>query len=146
MKSQTNWHLLKMSLYNMINWQTLFKNKIYRSVDNFISYQMIYMPPWLGKYFWANFDFIVRVFTREISSRHEIRPGTKSSLSIVKNLLLFTRFSRDETSFQDELIPVRVRLYVTETKFIPQWNSSRDEKISVYMWVSSRDEILLVSI
>ena len=35
-------------------------------------------------------------FTREISSRNETRLGMKSSLSMVKCLLLFTRFRRDE--------------------------------------------------
>ena len=33
-----------------------------------------------------------RVFTREISSRDERRPRTKSSLSMAKCLLLFTSF------------------------------------------------------
>ena len=66
--------------------------------------------------------FIKRVFTREISSRNEIipvygemslrvrlhvtetksYPGMKSSPSMVKCLLLFTRFCRDEISSQDE--------------------------------------------
>ena len=48
-----------------------------------------------------------RVFTREISSRDETRIGMKSSMSMVKCLLLFTRFCRDEISFQYELIPVK---------------------------------------
>ena len=43
-----------------------------------------------------------RVFTGEISSRNETRPWTKSSLSTVKNLLLFTRFCRGEFSSRDE--------------------------------------------
>ena len=43
-----------------------------------------------------------RVFTLEISSRDETRPGMKSSLSMVKCLLLFTRFCRDEISSRDE--------------------------------------------
>ena len=34
--------------------------------------------------------------------RDETRPGIKSSLSMVKCLLLITRFSRDEISSQDE--------------------------------------------
>ena len=42
------------------------------------------------------------VFTREISSPDETRPGMKSSLSMVKCLLLFTRFCRDELSSRDE--------------------------------------------
>ena len=39
----------------------------------------------------------------------------KSSLSMMKCLLLFTRFSRDEISPRDELIPVQK----TATKFHP---------------------------
>ena len=50
----------------------------------------------------------------------KFHPGTKSSLSIVKCLLLFTRFCRDKISFRDELIPVRVRLHVTEMKSHPE--------------------------
>ena len=46
-----------------------------------------------------------RVFIRQISSRDQTRPGRKSSLSIVKCLLLFTHFCRDEISSRDELIP-----------------------------------------
>ena len=37
-----------------------------------------------------------RLFTREISFRDETPPGMKSFLSIVKCLLLFVRFRRDE--------------------------------------------------
>ena len=37
----------------------------------------------------------------------ETRPGMKSSLSMVKCLLLFTRFCRDKISSRDELIPVK---------------------------------------
>ena len=47
------------------------------------------------------------MFTHKISSQDETRPGTKSSLSMVKSLLLFTRFCRDEISSRDELIPVK---------------------------------------
>ena len=43
-----------------------------------------------------------RVFTREISSRDETRPWMKSSLSMVKCLLQFTRFYREEISSWDE--------------------------------------------
>ena len=43
-----------------------------------------------------------RVFTREISSQDETRPGMKSFLSMVKCLLLFTRFCRDEISSRDD--------------------------------------------
>ena len=37
-----------------------------------------------------------------MSSRDEIRPGMKSSLSMAKCLLLFTRFCRDEISSRDK--------------------------------------------
>ena len=47
------------------------------------------------------------MFTRETSSRDETRPGTKSSLSMAKYLLLFTRFCRDEILSRDELIPAK---------------------------------------
>ena len=43
-----------------------------------------------------------RAFTREISSQDETRPGMESSMSMVKCLLLFTRFCRDEISSRDE--------------------------------------------
>ena len=44
------------------------------------------------------------MFTRETSSWDQTRGGMKSSPSIVKSLLLFTRFCRDEISFRDEVI------------------------------------------
>ena len=50
---------------------------------------------------------IKTVFTREISSQDETRPGMKSSLSVVKCLLLFICFCRDKISSRDELIPVK---------------------------------------
>ena len=43
-----------------------------------------------------------RVFTREIASQDETRPAMKSSLSMVKYLLLITRFCRDKISSWDE--------------------------------------------
>ena len=49
----------------------------------------------------------MRVFTREISSRDETCRGMKSSLSMVKCLLLFTRFCRDEIPSQGKLIPIK---------------------------------------
>ena len=58
---------------------------------------------------------IKEVFTREISSRDETRPGMKSSLSMIKSLLLFTRWCQDEISTWDELIPVKK----TGVKFHP---------------------------
>lgn len=57
------------------------------------------------------------VHTREILSRTETRPATKSSLSIMKCLLLFIRFCLDKMSSPDELIHAKK----TE-KFIPGWN------------------------
>ena len=60
-----------------------------------------------GKNPFLGFTRSVRVFTREISSRNETHPGMKSSLSMVKYLLLFTRFWRDETSSHDELIAIK---------------------------------------
>ena len=47
------------------------------------------------------------MLTREISSQDETRLGMKSSLSMVKCLLLFTRFCREEISSWDELIPLK---------------------------------------
>ena len=47
----------------------------------------------------------MRVFTHEILSRDETRLGMKSSLSMVKCLLLFTHFCRDEISSWYELTP-----------------------------------------
>ena len=44
----------------------------------------------------------LKVFTRKILSRGETRPRTKSSLSLVKCLLLFTHFCRDEISFRNK--------------------------------------------
>ena len=71
------------------------------------------------------------VFTREISSGDETRPEMKSSLSIVKCLLLFTRFCRDKISSQDELIPLKT----TGMKFHPGMKKRRVN-------TSSPDEIL----
>ena len=50
-------------------------------------------------------DFVISI--REFLSRDETRPGTKSSLSMVKCLLLFTRSCRDEISSWDEFILVK---------------------------------------
>ena len=55
------------------------------------------------------------VFTPEISSRDETRPRMKSSLSMMKCLLLFTCCCQDEISTWDELIPVKK----TGVKFHP---------------------------
>ena len=53
------------------------------------------------------------MFTHEITSPNETRPRMKSSLSMVKWQLLFTRSCRDEVSSWDELIPAKK----TGTKF-----------------------------
>ena len=67
------------------------------------------------------------MFTREISSRDETRPGMKSSLSMVKSLWLFTRFCRDEISSRNErqgwdFIPGWKKEKKTCKHFIPGWN------------------------
>ena len=70
------------------------------------------------------------MFTREILSQDETRPGMKSSLSMVKRLLLFTHFCRDEISFRDGLISVKK----TGIKFYPGMKKRKN--------TSSRDVIL----
>ena len=67
------------------------------------------------------------MFTREISSPDETRSGMKSSLSIVKCLLLFTRFCQDEISSPDErqgwdFIPGWKKEKKTCKHFILGWN------------------------
>ena len=56
--------------------------------------------------------------------RDETCPGMKSSLSMVKCLLLFTRFCRYEISSQDELIPVKK----AGMKFHP-WMKNKEKKM-----------------
>ena len=74
------------------------------------------------------FYFTEGVFTREISSWDETRSGMKSSLSMVKCLLLFTHLCRDEISSR-----MKDRNQI----------SSRDEKKKKRrVNTSSRDEIL----
>ena len=73
------------------------------------------------------------MFTREILSQDETRPGMKSSLSMVKRLLLFTRFCRDEISSRDELISVKkagIKFYpgMKKKHFIP----GCDFKMSIF--------------
>ena len=88
------------------------------------------------RFVWRLFGFSVirliwtykRVITREISSRDETRPRMKSSLSMVKCLLLLTRFWRDEISSLSKK---------QREKFIP---ALRKEKSRVN--TSSWDEIL----
>ena len=61
------------------------------------------------------------VFTHEISSQDETRPGMKSSLSMMKCLLLFTHCCQDEISTWDELILVKK----TGVKFHPGTKKKR---------------------
>ena len=75
-----------------------------------------------------------RVLTREISSRDETRLGMKSSLSMVKCLLPFTLFCRDEISSRDEFIPVKK----TEMKFHSGMKKRKKRRGNT----SFRDEIL----
>ena len=74
------------------------------------------------------------MFARQISSQDETRPRTKSSPSMVKWILLFTRFCRDQTSFPDELIPVK-----KAGMKIPPGMKKRHKRLED---TSSRDEIL----
>ena len=67
------------------------------------------------------------MFTCEISSQDETRPGMKSSLSIVKRLVLFTRSCRGEIPSPDERQVWNFargwkRLKKTCKHFIPGWN------------------------
>ena len=76
---------------------------------------------------------IKRVFTREISSRVETHPGMKSSLSMVKCLLLFTRFCRDEIWSRDErqgwnFIPERK----TGMKFHPGMKKRKKDVLTLH--------------
>ena len=86
-------------------------------------------PALKKKTLWAShFTYVSkRVFTREISSQDETCPGMKSSLSMVKCLLLFTRFCRDEISSRDErqgwnFIPGQKKEKKTCKHFITGWN------------------------
>ena len=74
------------------------------------------------------------MFTHEMSSWDETRPGTKSSLSMVKYLLLFRRFCRDEILSWDELIPVKK----TGMKFHPRMKKRNKRCVNI----SFQDEIL----
>ena len=75
-----------------------------------------------------------RVLTREISSRDETLPGMKSSLFIVKCLLRFTRFCRDEIWSRDELISVKK----AGMKFHPGMKKRQKRRVNT----SSLNEIL----
>ena len=71
---------------------------------------MILVRGWNYSCRWWNVSYCLHVF-----AEMKFHSGMKSSLSMVKYLLLFTRFCRDEISSRDELIPVKK----TETKFHP---------------------------
>ena len=75
----------------------------------------------------SSFLFSQGVFTREISSQDETRPGMKSFLSMVKCLLLFTRFCRDEISFRDKLIGK------TGMKFHPGMIKRKKRRVSTFV-------------
>ena len=63
------------------------------------------------------------MFTREIASRDETRPAMKSPLSMVKCLLLITRFCRDKISSWDERQGWDEKKKKKTCKhFIPGWN------------------------
>ena len=74
------------------------------------------------------------MFTREISSQGETRTGMKSSLSMVKRLLLFLYFWQDEISSRDEIIPVKK----AEIEFHCWMEKRQKRRVNT----SSRDEVL----
>ena len=73
------------------------------------------------------------VFTREISSR------MKSSLFMLRCLLLFTCFCRDEISSQDELILVKK----TGMKFHPELKGKKDVLKLIMGWNFTMSMFLL---
>ena len=113
--------------------------KMKRKMSNYINKDglkaVLHRTICMIRFVWRLFGFSVirliwtykRVITREISSRDETRPRMKSSLSMVKCLLLFTRFCRDEISSRDErqgwnFIPGWKKEKKTCKHFIPGWN------------------------
>ena len=84
--------------------------KMKRKMSNYINKNglkaVLHRTICMIRFVWRLFGFSVirliwtykRVITREISSRDETRPRMKSSLSMVKCLLLLTRFWQDEIS------------------------------------------------
>ena len=88
--------------------------------------------------FTFNLKFLCTRFI-SISSQNKTRPGMKSSLSIVKCLVLFTRFRQDEISvppegvymeitFRDKFRPrmksslSTVKCLLLFIRFLPKWN------------------------
>ena len=114
--------------------------KMKRKMSNYINKNglkaVLHRTICMIRFVWRLFGFSVirliwtykRVITREISSRDETRPRMKSSLSMVKCLLLLTRFWQDEISSLSKK---------QREKFIP---ALRKEKSRVN--TSSWDEIL----
>ena len=114
--------------------------KMKRKMSNYINKNglkaVLHRTICMIRFVWRLFGFSVirliwtykRVITREISSRDETRPRMKSSLSMVKCLLLLTRF------WQDEILSLSKK---QREKFIP---ALRKEKSRVN--TSSWDEIL----
>ena len=114
--------------------------KMKRKMSNYINKNglkaVLHRTICMIRFVWRLFGFSVirliwtykRVITREISSRDETRPRMKSSLSMVKCLLLLTRFWQDEISSLSKK---------QRGKFIP---ALRKEKSRVN--TSSWDEIL----
>ena len=91
--------------------------------------RMILVPGWNYSCRWWNVSYCLHVF-----AEMKFHSGMKSSLFMVKYLLLFTRFCRDEISSRDELIPVKK----TETKFHPWMKKGKKRLVNTL----SRDEIL----
>ena len=114
--------------------------KMKRKMSNYINKNglkaVLHRTICMIRFVWRLFGFSVirliwtykRVITREISSRDETRPRMKSFLSVVKCLLLLTRFWQDEISSLSKK---------QREKFIP---ALRKEKSRVN--TSSWDEIL----
>ena len=114
--------------------------KMKRKMSNYINKDglkaVLHRTICMIRFVWRLFGFSVirliwtykRVITREISSRDETRPRMKSFLSVVKCLLLLTRFWQDEISSLSKK---------QREKFIP---ALRKEKSRVN--TSSWDEIL----
>ena len=75
-----------------------------------------------------------RLFTSEISSWDETRVWMKSSLYMVKCLLLFTLCCRDKILSPNELIPVKKK----EMEFLPGIKKQKKRRVNA----SSRNEIL----
>ena len=80
-----------------------------------------------------------RVFTRKILSQDETRPGMKSSLSMVKCLLLFTRLCWDKISSGMNSSLSKRQGWKKEKKtckhFILEWNFKMSIPYGVYIYL-----------